>query len=45
VTLSTATDALPLTAKHPKRVVELATEYGVTSSIGRLQKALDRLPD
>ena len=26
-------------------VAELAGEYGVTSSIGRLQKALDGLPD
>ncbi len=45
VTLSEATDALPLAAKDPKRVVELAAAYGVGSSIGRLQKALDALPD
>lgn len=44
VTLSTQTDALPLAAKHPRRVVQLAETYGVTSSIGRLQKALDDLP-
>jgi 5'-3' exonuclease len=45
VALSTATDALPLAAKNPKRVAHLAAEYGVGSSIGRLQKALDALPD
>ena len=44
VTLSTATDALPLVAAHPPRVAELATRLGVGSSIGRLQKALDALP-
>ena len=44
VTLSTESDALPLTAKHPKKVAELAGEFGVTSSIARLQKALDELP-
>jgi hypothetical protein len=44
VTLSTETDALPLTALHPRKVAGLAGEYGVTSSIGRLQKALDDLP-
>jgi 5'-3' exonuclease len=43
VTLSTATDALPLAAAHPQRVAELATTLGVGSSIGRLQKALDAL--
>src|SRR6478735_8847617 len=43
VTLSTPTDALPLAAADPKRVAELAAAYGVTSSIGRLQKALDSL--
>ena len=41
---STPSDALPLAAKHPRRVAELAGEYGVTSSIERLQKALDGLP-
>lgn len=44
VTLSTPTDELPLAAGHPKRTAELATELGVGSSIGRLQKALDALP-
>ncbi|OBK25715.1 5'-3' exonuclease [Mycobacterium asiaticum] len=45
VTLSTRTDKLPLHAAHPKRTADLATQYGVGSSIARLQKALDRLPD
>ena len=44
VTLSTGTDALPLAAADPARVAELATAYGVGSSIARLQQALDRLP-
>jgi 5'-3' exonuclease len=44
VTLSTATDALPLVAADPSRVAELATQLGVGSSIARLQKALDTLP-
>jgi 5'-3' exonuclease len=44
VTLSMDSDALPLTAKHPRKVAELAGEFGVTSSIARLQKALDELP-
>ncbi|OMC17684.1 5'-3' exonuclease [Mycobacterium sp. SP-6446] len=44
VNLSTPTDELPLAATHPKRTAELATELGVGSSIGRLQKALDGLP-
>lgn len=44
VTLSNESDALPLTARDPRRVAELAGEYGVTSSIERLQKALDKLP-
>jgi 5'-3' exonuclease len=44
VTLSTESDALPLTAREPRKVAELAGEYGVTSSIARLQKALDDLP-
>ncbi|WP_407686592.1 5'-3' exonuclease [Mycobacterium sp. HUMS_1102779] len=43
-TLSTPTDALPLTAADPQRTAELATELGVGSSIARLQKALDALP-
>ena len=44
VTLSTASDTLPLAAEHPRKVAELAGELGVTSSVGRLQKALDGLP-
>jgi 5'-3' exonuclease len=44
VTLSTATDALPLSAADPPRTAKLATELGVGSSIARLQKALDALP-
>lgn len=44
VDLSTATDRLPLSAADPSRVAELAGAYGVTSSIARLQKALDALP-
>ncbi|RUP01927.1 MAG: 5'-3' exonuclease [Mycobacterium sp.] len=43
VTLSTPTDELPLHAAHPERTAELATRYGVGSSISRLQKALDAL--
>lgn len=42
---STASDELPLVAAHPRKVVKLAEQYGVTSSIGRLQKALDELPN
>ncbi|TMS54620.1 5'-3' exonuclease [Mycobacterium sp. DBP42] len=45
VTLSGATDALPLAAKDPARVAELAAAYGVASSISRLQSALDLLPN
>ena len=41
---STKSDALPLAAEHPRKVAELAEQYGVTSSIARLQKALDALP-
>ncbi|MDF2584831.1 MAG: 5-3 exonuclease [Mycobacterium sp.] len=44
VTLSRPDDVLPLSAADPARVVALAEEYGVLSSIGRLQKALDKLP-
>jgi 5'-3' exonuclease len=44
VTLSTPTDALPLVAADPARTAELATQFGVGSSITRLQKALDALP-
>ena len=43
VSLSTESDALPLVARDPQRVAELAGEYGVTNSIARLQKALDKL--
>ena len=42
---STESDTLPLAAEHPRKVAKLAETYGVTSSIGRLQKALDGLPD
>ncbi|HWT47292.1 MAG TPA: 5'-3' exonuclease [Mycobacterium sp.] len=44
VTLSTPTDALPLVAADPKRAAKLASDLGVGSSIARLQKALDALP-
>ncbi|MCG5433398.1 5'-3' exonuclease [Mycobacterium sp. MYCO198283] len=44
VTMSTVSDELPLAARDPHRVVELAERHGVTSSIGRLQRALDALP-
>jgi 5'-3' exonuclease len=44
VSLSGGGDTLPLVARDPRRVAELAAEYGVTSSIARLQKALDGLP-
>jgi 5'-3' exonuclease len=44
VTLSTPSDKLPLHAADPQRTAELATQYGVGSSISRLQIALDALP-
>lgn len=44
VKLSVATDDLPLAANDPARVADLAAAYGVSSSISRLQSALDRLP-
>jgi 5'-3' exonuclease len=44
VNFSTPSDVLPLAAEHPRKVAKLAEQYGVTSSIGRLQKALDALP-
>lgn len=44
VRFSTKSDELPLSAQHPRKVAELAEQYGVTSAIGRLQKALDGLP-
>ncbi|MGH3678468.1 MAG: 5'-3' exonuclease [Mycobacterium sp.] len=44
VSYSTTSDELPLAAEHPRKVAKLAEQYGVTSSVGRLQKALDQLP-
>ena len=44
VTFSTDSDALPLAARRPAAVAELAQRFGVSSSIGRLQSALDALP-
>jgi 5'-3' exonuclease len=44
VTISTESDVLPLAARNPRKVAEFAGTYGVTSSIARLQKALDGLP-
>ncbi len=43
-TLSQDSDRLPLAAGRPRRVAELADALGVTSSVGRLQDALDGLP-
>ncbi len=43
VTFSTDGDDLPLAARDPRKVAELAERYGVSSSIGRLQAALDKL--
>lgn len=43
VTLSTPSDTLPLVATDPARVAELADRFGVSSSIARLQRALDAL--
>lgn len=43
VTLDPDSDELPLTATDPAAVAELAAAYGVTSSINRLQAALDAL--
>jgi 5'-3' exonuclease len=43
VSWSTPTDELPLVAADPQRTAALATEFGVGSSIARLQKALDSL--
>lgn len=43
VTLS-GDDRLPLHAADPARVAELAQRYGVSSSVSRLQKAMDTLP-
>ena len=44
ISFSTDSDELPLAARHPRKVAELAERYGVSSSIGRLQAALDTLP-
>ena len=44
VRLYTNDDSLPLHAADPERVADMAQRYGVTSSVGRLQKALDGLP-
>lgn len=44
VEFSTDCDKLALSAADPAAVAKLATELGVGSSIGRLQKALDALP-
>jgi 5'-3' exonuclease len=43
VQLSGADDRLPLAAEDPARVAQLARELGISSSIARLQKALDGL--
>lgn len=43
ISMSTSTDELPLAAVHPRKVAQLAGDLGVTSSVGRLQKALDSL--
>lgn len=45
VALSTPSDTLPRVADDPARVAELAERFGVGSSIARLQRALDALPD
>ncbi|MGV0627242.1 5'-3' exonuclease [Mycolicibacter minnesotensis] len=45
VTLSTPSDRLPRTAADPTRVAELAERLGVGSSIARLERALEGLPD
>jgi 5'-3' exonuclease len=45
ISWSTKSDTLPLAAEHPRKVAKLAEQYGVTSAIGRLQQALDGLPN
>lgn len=45
VHLFTGDDRLPTQAAEPERVAELAQRYGVSSSIARLQKALDAVPN
>jgi 5'-3' exonuclease len=44
VKMSRDSDRLPLAAAHPRKVAQLAADLGVTSSIARLQTALDALP-
>ena len=44
VQLFTSDDSLPTHAADPARVAALAQRYGVSSSIARLQKALDAVP-
>ena len=43
VRLSGADDRLPLVAADPARIAQLAQDLGISSSIARLQKALDGL--
>jgi 5'-3' exonuclease len=45
VHLFTGDDRLPTHAAEPERMAELAQRYGVSSSIARLQKALDAVPN
>ena len=45
VQLFTSDDSLPTHAADPARVAALAQRYGVSSSIARLQKALDAVPN
>jgi hypothetical protein len=45
VHLFTGDDSLPTHAADPARVAALARRYGVSSSIARLQKALDAVSD
>ena len=45
VQLFTSDDSLPTHAADPARVAALAQRYGVSSSIARLQKALDVVPN
>ena len=43
VEIYTGDDRLPRSAADPARVAELAQAYGLTSSVARLQKAIDAL--
>jgi 5'-3' exonuclease len=43
VLVFTADDRLPMRANDPDRVARLARDWGIASSIGRMQKALDSL--